>query len=194
MCKKQQNVTKKNFLHSLENSHHLQRDRPRMFKATQRFCMKYIQEYDPLQYKEVTNAELDFLGFQLHVTTKPDVRTNKDITTNVTDNVMTNINDNVTTNGNDNVMTNVNDSITTNANDNVITNVDDSITTNANDNVTTPIDDEIFEFHSPSPISTSPLHESFCDVWFRSDSPHFSSVSRPIIYKIDKKGNVIVKC
>lgn len=128
-CKKQQNKTKKNLLRSLEDSG---RDRnlqitqlPNMFKKSLRTCMKYIQEYDPLQYNEVTNTELDFLGFRLCDNTKPDARINNDVTTNVNDNIMTSL------------------------------------------------DDDISEFHSPSPVDMSPPHESFCDVWFRSDSPHF---------------------
>lgn len=128
-CKKQQSKTKKNLLRSLEDSG---RDRnlqitqlPNMFKKSLRTCMKYIQEYDPLQYNEVTNTELDFLGFRLCDNTKPDARINNDVTTNVNDNIMTSL------------------------------------------------DDDISEFHSPSPVDMSPPHESFCDVWFRSDSPHF---------------------
>lgn len=113
---------------------------PNMFKKSLRTCMKYIQEYDPLQYNEVTNTELDFLGFRLCDNTKPDARINNDVTTNVNDNIMTSL------------------------------------------------DDDISEFHSPSPVDMSPPHESFCDVWFRSDSPHFLPVSRSAIDKIDEKG------
>ncbi|XP_028048686.2 uncharacterized protein LOC105830549 isoform X2 [Monomorium pharaonis] len=128
-CKKRQNVQKKNLLHSLEDSRHSRGDRPSMFKATARSCMKCIREYDPSRYEEVTNAESDLLGFRLHVNNKPDVHINNECVTNI------------------------------------------------NDNVTTPpSDDEISELHSPTPTpSTSPPHESFCDVWFRSDSPRFSS-------------------
>lgn len=117
-------------------------DRPNMFKATQRSCMKCIREHDPLRYKEVTNAESDLLGFRLHLN-KSDVHINDDVTTNVKDSALE----------------------------------------------TPPIDDEISELHSPSPIGMSPSHKSFCNVWFQSDSPHFSSVNWLAIDKIDKKGN-----
>lgn len=69
-----------------------------------------------------------------------------------------------------------------------IAHINDNATTSASNNITTSIDDGISEPHSPSPVDMSPPHESFCDVWFRSDSPHFLSVSRPAIDKIDKKG------
>lgn len=119
-------------------------DTPNMFKENLRTCMKCIREYDPLQYKDVMNAELDLIGFRLHNDTEP------------------------------------------------VAHINDSATTNVNNNITTSINDGIFELHSPSLAdigAESPLHESFCDVWFRSDSPNFLSVSRPAIDKIDKKGN-----
>lgn len=38
-----------------------------MFQESLGTCVKYIREYNPLQYEHVTNTELDFLGFRLHV-------------------------------------------------------------------------------------------------------------------------------
>lgn len=122
---------------------------PKMFKKSLRTCMKYIQEYDPLQYKEVTNAELDFLGFQLRDNIEPDAHI---------------IDDN---------------DVTTNVNDNIMTSIDDEIS-------------EISEFHSSNPVDMSPPRESFCDAWFRSDSPHFLPVSRSAIDKIDKKKEIMI--
>lgn len=57
--------------------------------------MKYIKEYDPLQYKVVSNTELDFLGFRLRDDTESDADINDDVTTNVNDNIMTSIDDGI---------------------------------------------------------------------------------------------------
>lgn len=122
-----------------------------MFKQSLRTCMKCIREYDPLRYEDVTNAELDLLGFRLHVNTESDAHINNDVMTNIDDNIMTSV----------------------------------------NDNVMTSIDNEISELHTPSPISMSPPHESFCDVWFRSDSPHFLPVSRSAIDRSIRKNMVV---
>ncbi|XP_071565526.1 uncharacterized protein [Temnothorax nylanderi] len=122
-CKKRESKTRRNLLLSLEDSYYSAKDRPNMFKENSRTCMKYIQKYDPFQYTDVTNAELDLLGFRL--------RDNTELDTHINDDVTMNVNDNLT-----------------------------SI-------------DGISELHSPSPMDMSPPHESFCDVWFRSDSPNF---------------------
>lgn len=91
-----------------------------MFHENLSTCIKYIREYDPLQYDDVTNVALDFLGFRLHITESD-----------------ANVKDNVTI-----------------------------IST----------DDEMFELHNSNPVS--PSHESFCDAWFRSDSPCLLPVNR----------------
>ncbi|KAL6263813.1 hypothetical protein P5V15_003896 [Pogonomyrmex californicus] len=83
--KRQRSITKKN-LFMLE-------DRPNMFKQNSSICMKSIREHDPLRYEDVTNAELDFLGFRLRVDTESDV--NNDVTTNINYNVMTSIDDEI---------------------------------------------------------------------------------------------------
>lgn len=141
------------------------RNVPNMFKKTLRACMKYIQEYDPLQYNDVTNAELDFLGFKLR---EPNIRINTEPNTRINTEPDTRIDIEPDICINDDIMTNVND----------------------NDNITNSIDDEISdEFNSPSPMDTSPPRESFCDVWFRSDSPDFLPVNRPAIDEINKKEN-----
>ncbi|XP_012058192.1 PREDICTED: putative vacuolar protein sorting-associated protein 13B [Atta cephalotes] len=49
-----------------------------------------------------------------------------------------------------------------------------AITTNVDGNITPSTDKEISEFHSPMDMSPNSPHETFCDVWFRSDS-HFLS-------------------
>jgi len=107
-CKKQLSKMK-TVLNSLEDLYY-SRDRSSMFKKPSRICMKYIKEYDPLQYKDVSNAELDFLGFRLRDDTESNADINDDVTTNINDNIMTSIND-VTTNVNDNIMTSIDDEI-----------------------------------------------------------------------------------
>jgi len=62
-----------------------------MFKENLRTCMKCIREYDPLQYKDVMNEELDLLGFRLHVDSEPEAHINKNVTTNVNNNITTSI-------------------------------------------------------------------------------------------------------
>ncbi|CAL1679575.1 unnamed protein product [Lasius platythorax] len=116
--KRGQGVTKKNLAHLLEESVPSRRDRPNMFKKNLSTCIKYIQEYNPLQYNDVTNVDLDLLGFRLCV--------NAEANTNINDNNIT----------------------------------DTSI-------------NEISRLRSPSPMDMSPPHENFCDMWLRSDSPHF---------------------
>ncbi|XP_018050789.1 PREDICTED: uncharacterized protein LOC108688834 [Atta colombica] len=49
-----------------------------------------------------------------------------------------------------------------------------AVTTNVDGNITPSTDKEISEFHSPMDMSPNSPHETFCDVWFRSDS-HFLS-------------------
>lgn len=93
-----------------------------MFKKNLSTCIKYIQEYNPLQYNDVTNVDLDLLGFRLCV--------NAEANTNINDNNIT----------------------------------DTSI-------------NKISRLRSPSPMDMSPPHENFCDMWLRSDSPHFIPVS-----------------
>lgn len=88
-CKKQQSITKRNLLHALVDPLYSRRGRPNMFKKGSRACMKCIRECDPFQYEDVTNAELNLLGFRLHVNTLPDACINDDVTAN-------NDNDNVT--------------------------------------------------------------------------------------------------
>ncbi|EFN84577.1 uncharacterized protein LOC105183125 [Harpegnathos saltator] len=51
----------------LEESTVQETDRLSMFQKDLSTCMKYIREYDPLQYDHITNSTLDFLGFQVHV-------------------------------------------------------------------------------------------------------------------------------
>lgn len=55
-----------------------------MFQENLSTCTKYIQQYDSLQYDDVMNAELDFLGFQLRVTVT-DTSTNDNASTTSTD-------------------------------------------------------------------------------------------------------------
>jgi hypothetical protein len=50
-----------------------------MFEQNLNSCLKYIREYDPLQYDDVTNVTLDLLGFRLHANTESDA--NDDVMT-----------------------------------------------------------------------------------------------------------------
>ncbi|XP_011874256.1 PREDICTED: dentin sialophosphoprotein-like [Vollenhovia emeryi] len=126
-----QSKRKRNLLRSVEHLYYSGEDRPNMFKENLRTCMKCIREYNPLQYKDVTNAELDFLGFKLSDDTKSKAHINDDVTTSSKDDV----------------------------------------TTSSKDNLSTSIDDGISNSRSPSPVDMSTPRESFCDVWFQSDSP-----------------------
>ncbi|KAL6433955.1 hypothetical protein ACFW04_005855 [Cataglyphis niger] len=79
--KRGQRITKKNHAHILEESIYSRKDRPSMFKKNLRTCIKYIREYNPLQYNNVTNVDMDLLGFQLCVNVKAN--------TNISDNNIT---------------------------------------------------------------------------------------------------------
>lgn len=56
-----------------------------MFKKSSTECLKYIREYDPHKYEEVTNEALDFLGFRLRVN---ESNMSVDDVTNINDNVI----------------------------------------------------------------------------------------------------------
>lgn len=57
-------------------------DKPNMFKQNLTSCLKYIREYDPLRYDDVTNVTLDLLGFRLRVNAGSDANANDDLTSN----------------------------------------------------------------------------------------------------------------
>lgn len=60
-------------------------DRSNILKLSLRTCLKYIREYDPLQYDDVTNVT-DLLGFRLRVNAaESDVQANDDATTTSND-------------------------------------------------------------------------------------------------------------
>ncbi|XP_070149510.1 putative uncharacterized protein DDB_G0293878 isoform X2 [Polyergus mexicanus] len=81
LTKRGQGITKKNSAHILEELILSRKDRPNMFKKNLSTCIKYIRDYNSLQYNNVTNVDLDFLGFQLCV--------NMETNTNITDNNIT---------------------------------------------------------------------------------------------------------
>ncbi|GAB1860268.1 Condensin-2 complex subunit H2 C-terminal domain-containing protein [Camponotus japonicus] len=71
-------IVKKNLAHILEESTPSQKDRPNMFKKNLSTCIKYIREYNSSEYNDVTNIDLDLLGFRLCV----NVETNANISDN----------------------------------------------------------------------------------------------------------------
>lgn len=79
--KRGQGITKKNLAHMWEESISSRKDKPNMFKKNLSTCIKYIREYNPLQYNDVTNVDMDLLGFQLCVNVEAD--------TNISDNNIT---------------------------------------------------------------------------------------------------------
>lgn len=67
-----------------------------MFKKSSTVCLKYIQEYDAYKYEDVTNEELDFLGFRLRLSEPEkdvDDITDIDDQCNIDDNVMPTLSD-----------------------------------------------------------------------------------------------------
>jgi len=57
-------------------------EKPNMFEQNLSSCLKYIREYDPLQYDDVINITLDLLGFRLHVNTESDANDDVMMTSN----------------------------------------------------------------------------------------------------------------
>lgn len=76
-------VTKKNLVNFFEEpiSPRRKKGRPNMFNKSLSTCIKYVQECDPLQYNDVTNVDLDLLGFRLCV--------NEETNTDISDNDIT---------------------------------------------------------------------------------------------------------
>ncbi|KAL0109811.1 hypothetical protein PUN28_013463 [Cardiocondyla obscurior] len=141
ICKKPK--TKRNL--SLENS---KKDKQNMLMKNVNECIKFIRKQDPLKYKDVTNTDSDFLGFQLSDNKKSKENINKNVIPNVENNISSLI---------------------------------DDVTMNVNDNATALIDAEFSEVYSPNsfdgPTDMLSPRESFCDIWFQSDSPHCLSES-----------------
>lgn len=59
-----------------------------MFQKNLSTCIKYIRQYDPLQYNDVTNETLDLLGFRLCANETENANANDNATTTSTDDEM----------------------------------------------------------------------------------------------------------